>query len=244
MIEATQALGSVRQSAAEIAANAELAVNTAARVRTAAQGGQEVVRQTVAGIEHTVSTMQEASGLVVSLNARSDEIGAIISVIKEIADQTNLLALNAAIEAARAGEQGRGFAVVADEVRKLAERTTHATGEIADIIGAIQHDTGSAVASMQKGNEEVLANVELAQQASAALQEINRQVEAMLQQIQSIDEETTRQSDSIQSISAGMDRIAEMAQQNEQLLDTTVQDIKETHTLAGQLQQLVSHFKV
>ena len=243
VVDASHALSSVRQSAFDIASNAEQAVDTASRVRTAAQSGREVVSQTVSGIEHTVSTMQEASGLVASLNARSDQIGAIINVIKEIADQTNLLALNAAIEAARAGEQGRGFAVVADEVRKLAERTTHATGEIATIIGAIQTDTGSAVQSMQKGNEEVLANVELAQQASEALQEINRQVETMLRQIQSIDEETTKQSDSIQSISAGMERIAEMAQENEKLLDSTLSEIRETATLSGQLQHLVSHFK-
>jgi methyl-accepting chemotaxis protein len=135
----------------DIAQNCQFAAEGAQRATHTAQNGAGVVEKTVNVMSQIAEKVQESARTVESLGARSDQIGAIIGTIEDIADQTNLLALNAAIEAARAGEQGRGFAVVADEVRALAERTTLATREIGDMIKAIQSETRGAVAAMEQG---------------------------------------------------------------------------------------------
>ena len=139
----------------ENARNARNVSETAHQARITAEQGGKVVNDTVEGMKRIADVVHQGAETVRELGRSSDQIGEIISVIDEIADQTNLLALNAAIEAARAGEQGRGFAVVADEVRKLAERTTRATKEIAGMIKKIQSDTVGAVGSMERGTNEV-----------------------------------------------------------------------------------------
>jgi methyl-accepting chemotaxis protein len=144
----------------------------AASAAEATDHGQKAVRQTVGEMGRIKKTVEMASTKVTELGAKSDQIGAIVETIDDIAEQTNLLALNAAIEAARAGEQGKGFAVVADEVRKLAERSSRATKEIAALIGEVQHGTAEAVQAMQVGAREVEQGADLADQSSAALDEI------------------------------------------------------------------------
>jgi len=141
----------------DIAQNCQMAAEGAQRASQTASDGAVVVERTVIVMGQIAEKVQESAKTVESLGARSDQIGAIIGTIEDIADQTNLLALNAAIEAARAGEQGRGFAVVADEVRALAERTTRATKEIGEMIKAIQKETKGAVAAMEQGVEQVEA---------------------------------------------------------------------------------------
>ena len=136
------------------AASAEVS-GVAASAAEATDHGQKAVRQTVGEMDRIKQTVEQASVKVTELGAKSDQIGAIVETIDDIAEQTNLLALNAAIEAARAGEQGKGFAVVADEVRKLAERSSRATKEIAALIGEVQTGTEEAVEAMRAGADEV-----------------------------------------------------------------------------------------
>ena len=174
---------------------------------------------------------------MVSLGQRSDQIGQIINVIKDIAEQTNLLALNAAIEAARAGEQGRGFAVVADEVRKLAERTALATSEISKMISAIQSETGNAVATMEKGSSEVSDGVALANQAGKSLQNINNSVKRVVDMIEQISESTRSQSETTNEITQRVEHIAEMAQENTVSVNETTHASHDLQKLSGHLQQ-------
>lgn len=209
-----------------------------------ADEGQLVVNKAVVGIQQVAVTVRESAVLMASLGQRSDQIGQIINVIKDIAEQTNLLALNAAIEAARAGEQGRGFAVVADEVRKLAERTAMATSEISKMISAIQSETGNAVATMEKGSSEVNEGVALANQAGKSLQNINSSVKRVVDMIEQISESTRSQSETTNEITQRVEHIAEMAQENTVSVDETTHASHDLQELSGHLQQVVSRFKL
>ncbi len=185
----------VAKNTANIASSANVTLKTA-------QQGADVVSRTVNEVQEIAQTVSELAQGMVSLGERSKQIGDIVGVIKDIADQTNLLALNAAIEAARAGEQGRGFAVVADEVRKLAEKTTNSTAQIGEMITAIQVEMERAVQSMDVGSSKVETGVHLATEAGESLQEIVRSVnelQAMVQQIASATEEMSAVSEHISS---------------------------------------------
>lgn len=157
-----------------VAQSAEQAESIAFEAGGQAQQGKDVVQEASVEINRIADSVSQIANTVASLGARSNEISGIVQVIREIADQTNLLALNAAIEAARAGEQGRGFAVVADEVRKLAERTSKATQEIGGMIGSVQSETQNAVNLMEQGISQVRQGVQLANQAGDALTQINQ----------------------------------------------------------------------
>jgi methyl-accepting chemotaxis protein len=183
----------------------------AASAASAAAGGATSVRETVEGMSRIRVVVQRAATKVTELGAKGEQIGAIVETIDDIAEQTNLLALNAAIEAARAGEQGKGFAVVADEVRKLAERSSRATREIASLIAEVQADTDEAVSAMDAGAAEVSQGSELAQRSGQAIDELASAVaatRAAAEQIGGRIQTMAKASDGVVTAIREIDRIA------------------------------------
>lgn len=181
---------------------------------------------------------------VENLSQRTSQIGGIVQLIKEIADQTNLLALNAAIEAARAGEQGRGFAVVADEVRKLAERTTNATSEISTMIGAIQSEISSAVTTMGKGGEQAEEGVAMAHQADEAIDQITASVKRVVEMIQQIAHSTREESEITSTVASRIDHIAQMASESSETIGQTAQACHGIQAMTHALQDEVARFRL
>lgn len=221
--------------------NSDVASNKTQQSVQKANAGGEIVKQTVAGMQNIIQVVYDAASTIKNLGASSKQIGEIVQVIDDIADQTNLLALNAAIEAARAGEQGRGFAVVADEVRKLAEKTTKATKEISQMIKNIQNDTNAAVVSIEKGSHEAEKGKVLSEKSGEALQEIidivtstvdvinnvataNEELSAAVEQvsesIQSINEVTTHSTSSIKHVADSAEDLNKHSQDLNNLLKT------------------------
>jgi len=241
---AASSIENLNSAVKEIAQKTDNVVTSANDASVMAGEGQQVVNKAVLGIQQVAITVSESAQLMVALGKRSDEIGQIVNVIKDIAEQTNLLALNAAIEAARAGEQGRGFAVVADEVRKLAERTATATSEISKMIAAIQSETGNAVTTMEKGSSQVSDGVALANQAGQSLQNINSSVKRVVAMIEQISEATRSQSEATNEITKRVEHIAEMARENTSSVDETTHASRDLQKLSGHLQQVVSRFKL
>jgi len=206
--------------------------------------GSDKVQQTVVEMQSIAATVRDAAALIETLGQRSSEISAIINVIKEIADQTNLLALNAAIEAARAGEQGRGFAVVADEVRKLAERTTNSTHDISSMIAAIQEGIQQAVGSMQQGVSSVDQGVELASHAGASMDKIKTGTAKMVRFVTDISASLKEQSAASNAIAANIEHIARMADANSSDVARSTATAQELENLAIHLQQEVQRYRV
>jgi len=178
--QTTQVATAMQEMAAtvhEVCENSQKAADASHNAVQAARPGGQVVQETLATMRGIADSTRSVAARITELGKSSEQIGRIVAVIDDIADQTNLLALNAAIEAARAGEQGRGFAVVADEVRKLAERTAQATKEIAGMIQSIQVETKNAVEAMELGNREVESGVKKTSASGAALEEIIKMAE-------------------------------------------------------------------
>ncbi|MBI2308219.1 MAG: methyl-accepting chemotaxis protein [Rhodocyclales bacterium] len=208
-----------------------------------ADGGKLV--QTVVAEMREISTAVSASAQSVEdLGRRSDEISAIVGVIREIADQTNLLALNAAIEAARAGEQGRGFAVVADEVRKLAERTGQSTQEIGEMIASIQGETRLAVDNMKIGVDRVARGVELSSRAGDSMAEISAGAAQVVEVVREISEALAEQSSASADIARNVETIAQMAEQNSAAVGENHATVAQLEQLARDLQNEVARFRV
>jgi methyl-accepting chemotaxis protein len=228
----------------DIAGNCSMAVESSNRACTTATQGAAIVRQTVEGMSRISGKVQESARTVENLGTRSDQIGAIIGTIEDIADQTNLLALNAAIEAARAGEQGRGFAVVADEVRALAERTTRATREISDMIKAIQGETRNAVSAMEEGVREVERGTQDAARSGRALEEILSQVSEVTGQINQIATAAEEQTATTNEISTNMQRITLVVQDTAGSSQMTAEAAARLEALARELQQSVERFRL
>ncbi len=228
----------------EVAKNASGASKAAESANEAAVKGGGIVEKTIEKMNGISVTARESSEVIATLGSRSQEIGKIIKVIEEIADQTNLLALNAAIEAARAGEQGRGFAVVADEVRKLAERTGMATKEIGHMIMGIQEETEKAITTMDKEIKVVEEGVSLAEQAGASLVEISSLVDHVTGVIQGIAAASEEQSTAADQISGDIESVAtitkETATGSQQIVAASV----EMAQLASNLQSMVSMFNI
>ncbi|MBI5233621.1 MAG: type IV pili methyl-accepting chemotaxis transducer N-terminal domain-containing protein [Deltaproteobacteria bacterium] len=226
---------------AKNASNAAESAETASR--TASMGGQ-VVSKTIESMNGIATTAKETSDVIAALGERSTEIGKIVSVIDDIADQTNLLALNAAIEAARAGEQGRGFAVVADEVRKLAERTSKATKEIGIMIKSIQEETEKAIATMDKEVKVVEQGVTLAKEAGSALGDIVGQVEAVTSMIRQIAVASEEQATTSDQISKDIEAVASITKQSTSGAQEIAHASHEMASMAAKLKSVVAMFKV
>ncbi|MFA7061205.1 MAG: methyl-accepting chemotaxis protein [Pedobacter sp.] len=228
----------------DIAQNCQFAAEGAQRATHTAQNGAGVVEKTVNVMSQIAEKVQESARTVESLGARSDQIGAIIGTIEDIADQTNLLALNAAIEAARAGEQGRGFAVVADEVRALAERTTRATREIGDMIKAIQSETRGAVAAMEQGVQQVENGTLEAAKSGQALQDILQQINDVAMQVNQIATAAEEQTATTSEISSNMHQITEVVQKTSQGAQESAKAAAQLGINAEELQHLFRQFKL
>jgi methyl-accepting chemotaxis protein len=242
--EVASAVEEMTKTIVENSRNASSTADTAKQARVAAEEGGTVVEDTVSGMKRIADVVRQSAGTVQELGRSSDQIGEIIGVIDDIADQTNLLALNAAIEAARAGEQGRGFAVVADEVRKLAERTTKATKEIAGMIKKIQVDTKGAVTSMEEGTKEVDEGIKLADKAGSSLHEIvgiSQKVTDMVAQIAAASEQ---QSSASEQISKNVEAISAVTNESAAGVQQIARAAEDLNRLTENLQQLLSQFKL
>jgi methyl-accepting chemotaxis protein/hemerythrin len=231
-------------TSSDIARNCLYAAENAQKATVQVQTGSEMVQRSSQLMEHIAQRVNESSLSVSGLGDRSDQIGAIVSTIEDIADQTNLLALNAAIEAARAGEQGRGFAVVADEVRALAERTTKATKEIATMIRTIQNETQTAVGSMSEGVAEVGRGTAEAARSGQALESIHTQINELTMQISQVATAAEEQTATTHEITNNIQMITDVVSRNVESAHTTSVATGKLAAQVDQLHALVQHFKL
>jgi methyl-accepting chemotaxis protein len=244
---ASQTAAAVEEMSAtvsQVAQNSGKAATLAQDTVQTAKDGGTVVSDTIAGMQHLSEAVSNSATIIAELGKSSDQIGEIVRVIEDIADQTNLLALNAAIEAARAGEQGRGFAVVADEVRKLAERTTKATKEIGDMIRQIQQDTRGAVESMQQGTQKVAGGVELVNKTGEALTRIVQMVSESADMIRQIAVASEEQSVATQQIANDIEHVAKVTKESASGANESAKASHDLSQLAVELQGIVGSFKV
>ncbi|OGU14530.1 MAG: hypothetical protein A2076_01540 [Geobacteraceae bacterium GWC2_53_11] len=230
-------------TSADIAHNCVLVADSAGLANTSARDGAAVVETTIIGMTRIAERVAESARTVEGLGRRSDQIGAIVETIEDIADQTNLLALNAAIEAARAGEQGRGFAVVADEVRALAERTTKATREIGDMIKAIQSETRGAVAIMEEGVREVEQGNEDATRSATALQEILVKIGDVARDVNQIATAAEEQTATTHEISNNILQMSQVVEDTARGSQESAHAASDLSRLAEELQCVVSRFR-
>ena len=242
--EVAAAVDQMTKTILETTKNAGNTADVAKNAGQIAKDGGKIVLQTIEGMNRIANVVTKAAETIQELGKNSDQIGEIIQVIDDIADQTNLLALNAAIEAARAGEQGRGFAVVADEVRKLAERTTKATKEIADMIKRIQRDTNEAVESIQQGAVEVQKGKELASKASESLEQIISGSQEVVDQAIQVASASEEQSASAEQISKNIEAISSVTQQSATGVQQIARAVEDLNRLTENLQNLVSKFNI
>ena len=242
--QAAAAMTEMSQSFIEVARNATSASASARESNGLAQSGRTQVADTAAGMTSIAATTAESSTLIEELGRGGEKISSIVSVIEDIAGQTNLLALNAAIEAARAGEQGRGFAVVADEVRNLAARTSEATKEIGQMIEKIQLDTARSVSSMNLVNEQVSQGVEQAGDAQRAMDGIVDASDVSLQLIERITAAVEEQSAAAEQVTVSVETIAGVSKSTEDLSDTLRLASQELSGLSDELETTIGWFKV
>ncbi|WP_437880268.1 methyl-accepting chemotaxis protein [Pseudomonas sp. LRF_L74] len=228
----------------EVARNAESASEAASLADGEAREGDRVVGEAIARIERMAEEVSRSGEAMNLLKQESDKIGSVIDVIRAVAEQTNLLALNAAIEAARAGEAGRGFAVVADEVRSLAQRTQQSTAEIETLVSGLHNGTQQVVTAMNNTRALSESSVELTRKAGDSLESITRTVsniQSMNQQIAAAAEE---QSAVAEEISRSIINVRDVAEQSATASDETAASSAELARLGNHLQGLVSHFRV
>ncbi|WP_321861542.1 methyl-accepting chemotaxis protein [Pseudomonas paraveronii] len=240
--EASTAIEQMAQSIDQVSANAAESSAVAERSVEIANKGNEVVHNTIHGMDNIREQIQDTAKRIKRLGESSQEIGDIVSLIDDIADQTNILALNAAIQASMAGDAGRGFAVVADEVQRLAERSSAATRQIETLVRAIQADTNEAVISMEQTTTEVVRGARLAQDAGVALEEIEGVSKTLAALIQSISNAAQQQTSSAGQISLTMNVIQQITTQTSSGSTATAESIGNLAKMASQLRRSVSGF--
>jgi len=231
------------QTITDIARNASVASKNSTEAMGTVEGGKKITDMAVETIDDVNTSTQELDAMVKKLSGRVGEIGGIVTVIKDIADQTNLLALNAAIEAARAGEQGRGFAVVADEVRKLAERTIKATAEITERINAVQKESAETAKSMEKSSKGVT-------KATGHIQNLNNVLETIVESVQKVGDEITQIATAVEEQSAASEEVvnniektSSISKDIEKMAADVMQEIGKLTNVAGELKTATERIK-
>jgi len=241
---ASAAVNEMAVSIDQVSANAAESSQVAQRSVEIANKGSEVVQNTIKGMDTIREQIQDTAKRIKRLGESSQEIGDIVSLINDIADQTNILALNAAIQASMAGDAGRGFAVVADEVQRLAERSAGATKQIEALVKTIQTDTNEAVISMENTTTEVVKGARLAENAGISLEEIEHVSTSLADLIQSISNAARQQAASAGHISSTMNVIQEITSQTSAGTSATAKSIGNLAELAGQMRSSVAGFKL
>jgi twitching motility protein PilJ len=243
----TTATAAIKQMAANISAVSKRALESAQVAQSSvkiASKGAETVRRNIEGMDTIREQIQETSKRIKRLGESSQEIGDIVELINDIADQTNILALNAAMQAAMAGEAGRGFAVVADEVQRLAERSSNATKQIEALVKTIQSDTNEAVSSMEQSTSGVVNGAKLAEEAGASLQEIETVSAQLAELIQGISRSALEQSDAAIRVSDTMNVIQEITNQTTDGTSQTAMSVGELAEMAAELRKSVAGFRL
>ncbi len=242
--QTTDAVTDMTRSILEVSSNAEQASQVAIRSLQAANQGSQAVQNTISGMNEIRTQIQETSKRIKRLGESSQEISEIVELISDITEQTNILALNAAIQAASAGEAGRGFTVVAEEVQRLAERSSEATKQISAIVKTIQTDTHGAVAAMEKSTEGVVEGARVADAAGQALNEIETVTTSLARLIESISSATNAQTETATTVSHNMQLIQEITTQTTQGTKLTADSVGQLTALAEELRGSVAGFKL
>jgi twitching motility protein PilJ len=242
--ETSDAVGNMTRSILQVSSNASQASQVAQRSLQAATVGSQAVQNTIKGMNGIREQIQETSKRIKRLGESSQEIGEIVELISDITEQTNILALNAAIQAASAGEAGRGFTVVAEEVQRLAERSSEATKQIGAIVKTIQTDTNSAVAAMEKSTEGVVEGARLSDAAGKALTEIETVSNSLARLIQSISTATEAQTQVASQVTKNMEQIQQITSQTTQGTKLTAESVGQLTALSEELRDSVAGFKL
>ncbi len=242
--QVSTAMNEMAASVQEVAMNTSHALDSVHAATGEANKGKKVVSETIDAIEKLAGEVQQAAQVILELRAESDKITEVLNVIGGIAEQTNLLALNAAIEAARAGEQGRGFAVVADEVRALATRTQDSTQEIQQMVERLQSGVGRAASVMERSNNQASQSVEQAARAGSSLDEITRAVESVNDLNTQIATATEEQSHVAEEINRNIHSISQAGEENAQAAGETSNAAGKLRHLSTELKEMIQQFKI
>ncbi len=234
----------VAQDMREMSDQASSSANMATESLQAAEQGAQAVRDTIDGMDNMREQIQDTSKRIKRLGESSQRIGDIVALIDDIAEQTNILSLNAAIQASMAGEAGRGFAVVSDEVQSLAERSTEATKKIAELVNTIQNDTNDAVLSMEKATQQVVSGTRVADSAGKALAEIERVSQGLSELVQTISSGSTQQAETVSRVSEQVVEISDSSTDTSRKAQESANSIAKLLELAKDLETSVSRFKL